>query len=138
MTKIGFSGSLAAVELPAILTLPIFGVLLLIGGWYWIRLGRGLVLPIRRRLRRTGLLIASVTASFALAAVSFIDPEVMPIAYLLAWTAVLILVFAAVLVALADVAVTVRVHQKSSERRMLRDARAIRRAMEAEEPRKSA
>ena len=138
MTKTGFFGLFAAVELPAIVTLPIFGVLLLIGGWYWIRLGRGLVLPIRRRLRRTGLLIATVTASFALAAVSFIDPEAMPIAYLLVWTAVLVLVFAAVSVSLADVAVTVRVHQKSSERRMLRDARAIRRAMMAEEERESA
>ena len=38
-----------------------------------------------------------------------------------------------VLVAMADVLLTIQIHQKSSERRMLRDARTIRRAMEAEE-----
>ena len=133
MISFGFPTLLAAVEAPAIITLPIFGLMGLIGAWYWRRLGRGLVLPIRRRIRRAGLLIAGMTASMALAALSFIDPEVAPIAYLLAWMVVLLLVLSAVLVAMADVLVTIQIHRKSSERRMLRDARTIRRAMGAGE-----
>ena len=132
MIQSGSFSLFAAVEAPAIITLPIFGVLGLIGGWYWRRLGRGLVLPIRRRLRRVGLLIAGMSASIALAALSYIDPELTPIAYLLAWMAVLLLVLSAVLVAMADVLVTIQIHQKSSGRRILRDARTIRRAMVAD------
>ena len=135
MNQFGVPTLFAAVEVSAIITLPIFGVVGLIGVWYWRRLGRGLVLPIRRRIRRAGLLIAGMTASMALAALSFIDSEATPIAYLLAWMVVLLLVLSAVLVAMADVLVTIQIHQKSSERRMLRDARAIRRAMGAEEGR---
>ena len=69
---------------------------------------------------------------FITAAVSFLDPAVQQAAYLIAWLAVLFVVLAAVLVAVMDAAVTIRLHQKSVERQLVRDALRLRGAIRNE------
>ncbi len=122
---------LAAVHLSPVVTLPILAVLVVGGGLYWRRLARASVPRPRRRLRRAGLLIGGLVAVFGVVASSLIDPDQRPTAYLLAWAIVAALLLPAVLVALADAIFTVRLHQRSLDRRLHRDAQRIRREVEA-------
>ncbi|MEE2972103.1 MAG: hypothetical protein VX672_03170, partial [Planctomycetota bacterium] len=124
--------TLGAVLVESSVTVPtVVGALSLIV-WYWLRLGRRSVMPIRRKLRRTGLAVASVTVLLTGVALSGIDADLHPWAFILAWGGVLLLVLLAVGLAGLDALVTIRLHQKSLERRMMRDALALRRAMESE------
>ena len=124
--------TLGAVLVESSVTVPtVVGALSLIV-WYWLRLGRRSVMPIRRKLRRTGLAVASVTVLLTGVALSGIDADLHPWAFILAWGGVLLLVLLAVGLACLDALVTIRLHQKSLERRMMRDALALRRAMESE------
>ncbi len=124
--------TLGAVLVESSVTVPaVVGALSLIV-WYWLRLGRRSVMPIRRKLRRTGLAVASVTVLLTGVALSGIDADLHPWAFILAWGGVLLLVLLAVGLAGLDALVTIRLHQKSLERRMMRDALALRRAMDSE------
>lgn len=119
---------LAEAHLSLIVTGPVAVGLAILGGVYWRRLGRASVPRPRRRVRRCGLLIGAVAVLAGVCAVSVVDPETHPTRYLLAWAAVAALVLPGVVVALADVALTVRHHQRSLERRATRDAHRIRMA----------
>ena len=65
------------------------------------------------------------------AAISFLDPGIHRAAYLIAWLAVLVVVMAAVLVAALDAIATVRLHQRSVERQLVRDAMRLREVTKA-------
>jgi peptidoglycan/LPS O-acetylase OafA/YrhL len=122
---------LAAVHVSPFVTVPVLVVLLIAGAAYWRRLGRGSVPRPRRRLRRLGLAVGGVAAITGTAALSVFDPDLRPRGYLLAWGVVVCLLLPAVLVAAADAIFTIRLHQRSLERRLQRDARRIRREFEA-------
>jgi Na+/proline symporter len=123
--------ALAAVHVSPVLVGPVLVVLLLAGGIYWRRLGRGSVPRPRRRLRRLGLAIGAAVGLVGMAAVSMIDPDLSPTGYLLAWGMVAVLLLPAVLVAAADAIFTIRLHQRSLDRRLQRDSQRIRREFEA-------
>ena len=126
------ASTLGVVLVDFVVTIPVLLVGLSLIVWYWMRLGRRSVMPIRRRLRRGGLAVASVTLLLTAVALSGIDADLHPGAFILAWGGVLLLVFLAVGLACLDALVTVRLHQKSLERQMVRDALALRRAMDSE------
>ena len=119
-----------AVHLPPALTVPFVCGLAVLGIWYWRRMGRGSIPPIRRRLRRIGLLLGAFGLVLITAAISFLDPAVHRLAYLLAWLGVLFVVLIAVVVATIDAAMTIRLHQKSVERQLVRDALRLRGAVD--------
>ena len=123
---------IAVVHLSPVVTLPIVCGLALLGVWYWRRMGRGSVPPIRRRLRRIGLLLGAAGLVLMTAAISFFDPAVQQTAYLISWLAVLFVVLMAVVVATLDALATIRLHQKSVERQLVRDALRLRGAVDAE------
>ena len=104
-----------------------------LGAWYWRRLGRASVPRFQRRLRRAGLLLGGAGLGLMTAAVSFLDPAVHGAAYLISWLGVLFVVLAAVLLATFDAAVTIRFHQKSVERQLVRDALKLREVTKADE-----
>jgi Na+/proline symporter len=118
---------LAAVHVPPVISLPIAVGLLILGGVYWRRLGRASVPRPRRRLRRAGLMLGLAVGATGVLAVSILDPDQRPTAYLVAWAVVAMLLFPAVLIAAADAIFTVRLHQRSLDRRLARDAQRIRR-----------
>lgn len=122
---------IGAVHLSPTVTLPIVCGLALMGVWYWRRMGRGSVPPIRRRLRRFGLFLGAVGLVLMTAAISFLDPAIHRAAYLISWLAVLFVVLIAVVVATIDAAATIRLHQKSVERQLVRDAMRLRGAVDA-------
>ena len=122
---------LAAVHLSPVFTLPFLIVAIVGAVAYWRRLSRASVPRARRRLRRAGLLVGAVGLFSGVAATSFIDPDLRPVAYLVAWGAVAVVLVPAVAIAAADAIVTVRFHQRSLERRALRDAGRIRAAVQA-------
>lgn len=123
--------SMAAVHVAPVFSVPVAFGLALLGAWYWRRMGRGSVPPIRRRLRRIGLLLGFLGGVLLLAALSFIDPVIRPAAYLIGWFAVLFVVVLAVVVAGLDAIATVRLHQKSVDRLLMRDTLKLRGAVDA-------
>jgi hypothetical protein len=104
--------------------------LLFVGIWYWRRLGRASVLPIRRRIRRVSLLMASIAMIATLAATGWIDADVRPISYVSVWAIVMITLFILILSAFVDAFVSIRLHQKSVDRRLVRSTIRLRAAME--------
>lgn len=121
----------AAVHLSPFLTVPVLLLAAVGGVAYWRRLSRASVPKLRRRLRRAGLLVGLVGAVAGVAAISFIDPDLEPVAYLVAWGLVAAVLVPAVTIAAMDAVVTVRFHQRSLERRAVRDAARIRAAVVA-------
>lgn len=124
---------LAEVHLSPVIAVPLLVVGAVAALAYWRRLARGSVPRIRRRLRRSGLLVGLVGGIAGVAATSFLDPEVRPGGYLAAWGTVALLLVPAVAIAAIDAIVTVRLHHRSLERRAARDAGRIRTAVEAAE-----
>jgi hypothetical protein len=104
--------------------------LLLAGFWYWRRLGRISVLPIRRRIRRFSLLMAGVAMIATAAATGWIDPDVSPISYLSVWAVVMITLLILVLCAVIDAVVSIRLHQRIVDRRLVRDTIRLQSAIE--------
>jgi len=123
--------SLAAVHVTPVVTAPVLVALLVGAAIYWRRLGRASVPRPRRRLRRAGLVVGAVVGVAGMAALSVFDPDLRPTGYLLAWAVVASLLLPAVLIAAADAVFTVRLHQRSLDRRLARDAQRIRREVEA-------
>ena len=123
---------LGAVLVQPRITIPVLAACVVAIVWYWLRLGRGSVLPIRRRLRRAGLSVALVTGLLVTTALSGLDADLRPWAFILAWGGVLLLVLLAVGIACLDALVTIRLHHKSLERQMVRDALVLRRAVESD------
>ncbi|MDA0294439.1 MAG: hypothetical protein O3A19_07145 [Planctomycetota bacterium] len=122
--------SLARTHIPAPVAEVIAAPLLFVGIWYWRRLGRASVLPIRRRIRRVSLLMASIAMIATLAATGWIDADVRPISYVSVWAIVMITLFILILSAFVDAFVSIRLHQKSVDRRLVRSTIRLRAAME--------
>ena len=122
---------ISVVHVAPVFSVPIAIGLALVGAWYWRRMGRGSIPPIRRRLRRIGLLLGAMGGLLLMSALSFIDPVVKPAAYVTTWFAVLFVVLAAVVVAGLDAIATLRLHQKSVDRLLMRDALKLRGAVDA-------
>ncbi|MCP4834027.1 MAG: hypothetical protein GY895_04615 [Phycisphaera sp.] len=125
------SAIISVVHVAPVFSVPIAIGLALVGAWYWRRMGRGSIPPIRRRLRRIGLLLGAMGGLLLMSALSFIDPVVKPAAYVTTWFAVLFVVLAAVVVAGLDAIATLRLHQKSVDRLLMRDALKLRGAVDA-------
>lgn len=108
----------AAVDVPLPIGLPVSGFLLLLAVWYWQRLGGGQFAASTRNLRR-GTLVFGVLATFALVrAASFVDSEVSPGAYVIAWLSALGLMFLMLVLLAVDVFNSIRIHR----RELMRDA----------------
>ena len=104
--------SLSAIDVPIPAGLLVAGSLLLLSVWYWHRLGSGQFDASTRALRR-GTLILAVLAIFALLrAASFVDSEVSPRSYVIAWLSALGLMFLTVLLLGVDVLNSFRVHHR--------------------------
>lgn len=125
------SAIISVVHVAPVFSVPVAIGLGLVGAWYWRRMGRGSIPPIRRRLRRIGLLLGAMGGLLLMSALSFIDPVVKPAAYVTTWFAVLFVVLAAVVVAGLDAIATLRLHQKSVDRLLMRDALKLRGAVDA-------
>ena len=115
-------------------TIPAAILLVAIGAWYWRRLGRGSVPRVRRRIRRASLAVVAFGLVMIVIGASLLDPADRSYAYLLSWAAVLVAVVMMVLLAALDAIVTVRLHQRSIDRRLLRDAFRLRGAIADRDP----
>ena len=115
-------------------TIPAAILLVAIGAWYWRRLGRGSVPRVRRRIRRASLAVVAFGLVMIVIGASLLDPADQSYAYLLSWAAVLVAVVMMVLLAALDALVTVRLHQRSIDRRLLRDAFRLRGAIADRDP----
>jgi hypothetical protein len=113
--------TVAAVHIAPGITVPL--AVVLAGGlvWLWLRLGRRGVPADRRRVRRISIALMLLTLPALVRGASFVDPEIDPRAYLLTWTAVMLMIGLVLLTAGVDVAVSVRLHRIAMERE-LRDA----------------
>ena len=103
---------LSAIDVPVPAGLLISAALILLSVWYWHRLGAESFLPSTRALRR-GTLVLAVLAVFALLrAASFVDSEVSPGGYVVAWLSALGLIFLTVLLLAVDVINSFRIHRR--------------------------
>ena len=87
---------------------------------------------IRRRLRRASLVIGGGVLVAAAAATGWIDPAVHQIPYIVTWAGVVLGLLALVILSLIDALVSIRLHQRSLDRRLVRDTLRIREAMDRE------
>ncbi|MAI72071.1 hypothetical protein OAL71_02500 [Phycisphaerales bacterium] len=126
----GLAIGLGQTHLPPWATLAIAAPFLLIGLWYWRRLGRSAVIPVRRRIRRFSLLMGGVATIATVMATGWIDPDVRPISYLSGWAVVMVTLFALVVCAVIDAIVSIRLHQRMVDRRLVRDTLRLRGAIE--------
>ena len=102
----------AAVDVPLQIGLPLSGFLLLLSIWYWQRLAGEQFADSTRNLRR-GTLVLGVLATFALVrAASFVDSEVAPSSYVIAWLSALGLIFLMLLLLAVDVVNSLRLHRR--------------------------
>lgn len=124
--------SLGQTHVPAWTTCVGLAVAALVGSWYWRRLRRGSVPAIRRRLRRASLVIGGGVLVAVAAATGWIDPAVRQIPYVLTWAGVVLGLLVLVVLSLIDAFVSIRLHQRSLDRRLVRDTLRIREAMDRE------
>ena len=123
---------LGQTHLPAWTTCVVLAAAAIAGVWYWRRLRRGSVPMIRRRLRRASLVIGGGVLVAAAAATGWIDPDVDQIPYLVTWAGVVLGLLVLVIFSLVDAFVSIRFHQRSLDRRLVRDTLRIREAMDRE------
>lgn len=74
--------------------------------------------------------MASIAMIATLAATGWIDADVRPISYVSVWAIVMITLFILILSAFVDAFVSIRLHQKSVDRRLVRSTIRLRAAME--------
>jgi len=132
LTAIQFLPCLGQTHLPAWTTCVALAVAAVAGGWYWRRLRRGSVPMIRRRLRRASLVIGGGVLVAAAAATGWLDPAVHQVPYIVTWAGVVLGLLVLVILSLIDAVVSIRMHQRSLDRRLVRDALRIRSAMDRE------
>ena len=123
---------LGQTHLPGWTTCVALAIAAIAGGWYWRRLRRGSVPMIRRRLRRASLVIGGGVLVAAAAATGWIDPDVDQIPYIVTWGGVVLGLLVLVILSLVDAFVSIRLHQRSLDRRLVRDTLRIREAMDRE------
>jgi len=105
--------SIGAIDVPVPTGLLIASSLFLLSVWYWHRLG-GEQFDVSTRALRRGTLIFAVLAIFALLrAASFVDSEVSPRGYVIAWLSALGLMSLTVLLLVVDVVNSLRVHHRA-------------------------
>lgn len=121
----------AAVDLSPVVGLPIGAILVLLSVWYWQRLGREHVEPSRCAIRRASLILGVLSIFALIRAASFVDSEVSPRAYVVAWLSALGLVFLVVLLVAVDMVNSFRLHRKDLERDTLETASHLKADLEA-------
>ena len=122
---------LAAVDMPPVAGILIGFVLVIASAWYWHRLGNDGVESSRRAIRR-GSLILGVLAIFALVrAASFVDSEVSPEGYVIAWLSALGLIFLVVVLIAIDMFNSLRIHVRDVQRETFETARRLQADLEA-------
>lgn len=103
---------ISAIDVPVPAGLLMAGGLFLVSVWYWHRLG-GEQFEVSTRALRRGTLIFAVLSIFALLrAASFVDSEVSPSGYIIAWLSALGLMFLTVLLLGVDIINSLRVHHR--------------------------
>lgn len=128
---------LAAVDLSPVTGLLIGAVLVVASAWYWHRLGNDQIEASRRAIRRASLILG-VLAIFALVrAASFVDSEVSPQSYIVAWLSALGLVFLVVLLIAIDMFNSFRLHHRELQRETLETAQRLKTELEARAARKA-
>jgi len=129
---------LAAVDVPLQIGLPLAGFLLLLSIWYWHRLGAEQFAVSTRNLRR-GTLVLGVLATFALVrAASFVDPEVAPGGYVIAWLSALGLIFLMLVLLAVDVVNSLRMHRREFMKEALEASVRLRADIETHRSRRAA
>ncbi len=123
---------LGQTHLPGWTTCVALALATFVGVWYWRRLRRGSVPMVRRRLRRASLVIGGGVLVAVAAATGWIDPDVHQIAYVVTWAGVVVGLVVLVVLSLIDALVSIRLHQRSLDRRLVRDTLRIREAMDRE------
>ena len=98
--------------------------------WYWLRLGRSCVPCGRRRVRRLSLCFMFLTLPVLVRGLSFVDPAVEKRAYLITWTAVLMLVLIVLLTAFLDVVVSLKVHRAQQAEELMQAGEQLRKAIQ--------
>ena len=122
---------LAAIDLSPVLALPIGALLVVLSAWYWQRLGNEQVDSFRRAIRRASLVLG-VLAIFALVrAASFVDSEVSARSYIVAWLSALGLLFLVVMLVVADMLNSIRLHRRELELETLETAQRLKAELEA-------
>ncbi|MGI9015371.1 MAG: hypothetical protein ACR2GY_14155 [Phycisphaerales bacterium] len=102
-----------AAHFPLTTTLPIAAFALLAIGWYFVRLGRSGVQPLRRRIRRWTMLLLACSVLAMTAGLSFVTAEDSPTIYAAVWVCVIVLVLLMLLTALLDILNNVSMHRSS-------------------------
>ena len=118
--------SIGAIDVPVPTGLLIASSLFLLSVWYWHRLG-GEQFDVSTRALRRGTLIFAVLAIFALLrSASFVDSEVSPRGYVIAWLSALGLMSLTVLLLAVDVINSLRVHHRAIFRVSLQTTNKLR------------
>ena len=118
--------NIGAIDVSVPAGLLIASSLFLLSVWYWHRLG-GEQFDVSTRALRRGTLIFAVLAIFALLrAASFVDSEVSPRGYVIAWLSALGLMFLTVLLLAVDVLNSLRVHHRAIFRDTLQTTSKLR------------
>ena len=124
--------TLAAVHLPAGVSVPVAVAVAAAIAWYWRTLAAAHVPESRRRIRRASAAVMLMGLPLLVVALSFADDQTAPTLYLVAWLLVLFTVAVVVLTAGADVVNTLRLehqrHRQEIERATSSLSKAIRAA----------
>ena len=116
---------LASVHLAPVVTVPLaiaLGAWLI---WHWWALGRQSVPPSRRMIRRIAAGLMLITLPMLVRATSFVDPDVEKRAYLLAWSAVMVMIVLVSITALIDAVNNLLLHQRLRQEHLEQAARSL-------------
>lgn len=89
-------------------SISVAAVALALLAWYFVRLGRSEVPAGRRRLRRASVVLLTLGLAPLVRALSFVHPHEDRIGFAVAWSSVLFVVIAALVLAVVDVVLVTR------------------------------
>ena len=94
--------------IPAVISVPVALLLAACLIWYFVRLGRGDVAPILRRVRRVGIVFALASIVPIVRALTFVHPHEDRAGWATAWAVAFLALLGWFLLALVDVAIVLR------------------------------
>jgi len=92
----------------AVISVPVALILAAALIWYFVRLGRGDIAPILRRVRRVGIVFALVSIVPLVCALTFVHPHEDRAGWATAWAVAFLALLGWFLLALVDVAIVLR------------------------------
>lgn len=107
--------TIAAIIVEPAWTIPPAVVIGLSLVWYWLRLGRADVPPSRRRVRRLNTVFLLLSLPLFVRALSFLDPEQQPRAFLITWSILVLVMLMVIIMALLDAMNSLRLHHHKVE-----------------------